>query len=163
MESGYASYGCLSPYPVRFPGLPLCEINEKLFGKWIGKTVSLLFVTMPLIDTADLLYSAGNVVKTEMMPETPITPLKILMAVILLLGVRVRFETISRAVEIFVVLFIALFIIFMVLITPEIDFNNIQPIFETDLKTILWASMDMVPYVFYPFRRVINDLPSFSQ
>ncbi|MEH7374809.1 GerAB/ArcD/ProY family transporter [Neobacillus drentensis] len=129
---------------LRFPNMTFIDINEKIFGKWLGKTVSLLFVSMPLLYTSILFIYNGNFLATQMMPDTPIPAFTMLMVIILVMGVRLGLETIGRSAEIFIVFFFVLFIILVVFITPQIKFENIQPVFEVDIKTILRASLYLI-------------------
>lgn len=127
-----------------FPQLTYIQINEKLFGKWVGKAVSLLFVFMSFLYTSILLFHSGTFLNTNMMPNTPMVALNILMAGIVVMGVRLGLETIARSAEILIVVFFVLFLGLAVSISPEIKFENIQPVFEVGTKTILQSSLFLV-------------------
>ncbi|ARJ37699.1 spore gernimation protein [Sporosarcina ureae] len=127
-----------------FPHLTYIQINEKIFGKWIGKAVSVLFVSMAALYTASLLYYSSTFITTNMMPNTPPLALNILMMGIVVMGVRLGLETIARSAEIFIVVFFILFLILVVFISPEIKFENLQPIFETGTKTLVQSSIYFV-------------------
>ncbi|MEK4485870.1 endospore germination permease [Psychrobacillus sp. FSL H8-0484] len=124
-----------------FPHLTYIQINEKLFGKWLGKAVSLLFVFMSFLFTAILLFYSGSFLITHMMPNTPLVALNILMMGIVLMGVRLGLETIARSAEILIVVFFVLFLVLVVFISPEIKFENIQPVFEAGTKMIVQSSL----------------------
>ncbi|MEY8349225.1 endospore germination permease [Bacillus cereus] len=127
-----------------FPNMTIVQINEQLFGKWLGKTVSLFFVSMPLLYTSILLIYNGSFLNTHMMPNTPALALNLLMILILVMGVRLGLETIARSAEIFMPIFFILFIILVVFLIPQIKFENIQPVFEVETKTILRASLHLI-------------------
>ncbi|WP_233191824.1 MULTISPECIES: endospore germination permease [unclassified Sporosarcina] len=127
-----------------FPHLTYIQINEKIFGKWIGKAVSVLFVSMAALYTASLLYYSSTFITTNMMPNTPSLALNILMMGIVVMGVRLGLETIARSAEIFIVVFFILFLILVVFISPEIKFENLQPVFETGTKTLVQSSVYFV-------------------
>ncbi|WP_410984941.1 GerAB/ArcD/ProY family transporter [Bacillus cereus] len=127
-----------------FPNMTIVQINEKLFGKWLGKTVSLFFVSMPLLYTSTLFIYNGSFLNIHMMPNTPALALNMLMIIILVMGIRLGIETIARSAEIFLSIFFILFIILVVFLIPQIKFENIQPVFEVETKTILRASLHLI-------------------
>ena len=127
-----------------FPHLTLVQINEKLFGKWVGKIISLLFVSMPFLYTSILLYYLGTFLKIHAMPSTPMVALYILMGMVIVMGVRLGLETIARSAEILIAVFFVLFLILVVLMLPEIKFENIQPVYEAGTKKIVQSSLHLV-------------------
>ncbi|PLR66325.1 GerAB/ArcD/ProY family transporter [Bacillus sp. UMB0893] len=122
-----------------FPDMTLVEINEKLLGKWLGKAVSLTFVFFTLYATTSLLVIIGRFLTTQIMPDTPIETIHILFACIMIMGIRLGLETLARAGEILFPFFIILFIILVISISPQIEFHNIQPVFETGIKPMISA------------------------
>lgn len=85
-----------------FPNLTFVEICEKILGKWIGKAVSLLFVSMAFIYAASLLYYSGTFLNIHLMPNTPMIALNLLLALAIVMGVRLGIETIARSAEILI-------------------------------------------------------------
>jgi len=123
-----------------FPHLTIVQMNEKVFGKWIGKAISLLFVMMAFIYTASLLYYSGTFLNTHAMPNTPMVAINILMAGTVVMGVRLGLEVIARSAEILILVFFVLFLFLMIFIAPEIKFENIQPVFEVGPIRLLKSS-----------------------
>ncbi|PUB08323.1 spore germination protein KB [Paenisporosarcina sp. OV554] len=124
-----------------FPHLTYIQINEKVFGKWVGKTFSVLFVLMSFLYTSQLLYYRGSYLNIHALPSTPMVVLNILMVGIVVMGVRLGLETIARSAEILIVVFFVLLLILVVFISPEIKFENIQPVFEMGTKKIVQSSL----------------------
>jgi spore germination protein KB len=129
---------------LRFPHMTFVQMNEKLFGKWLGKGFSVLFLSMSLLYTAMVLYYAGNFLKTQFYLETPVEATHIILALVLIMGVRLGLETFSRAAEILFPGFILLIVILVVFISPQIQIENIQPIFEVELKPLSRATLSVV-------------------
>ena len=127
-----------------FPLLTYVQINEKILGKWVGKIVSLLFVFMSFLYCASLLFQSGTFVNTHVMPNTPMAVLNILMALIIVMGVRLGLETLARSAEILILVFFVLFIFLVVFVSPEIKFENLQPVFEVKTKTIINSTIFLV-------------------
>ncbi|MFB7637972.1 GerAB/ArcD/ProY family transporter [Peribacillus butanolivorans] len=125
-----------------FPTMTLVEINETLFGKWLGKAVSITFVLFSLYCTAELLLYVGNFITTQIMPDTPIEVIHILFACILTMGIRLGLEPLARSAELLFPIFVFLFVILVVsiLLPPaQYKFENIQPVFETGIKPMIQA------------------------
>jgi len=127
-----------------FPQLSYVQINELVYGKWIGKAVSVLFVIMSFIYSSTLLFQSGNFLNTHIMPNTPMSALNILMAGVLVMGVYLGLETIARSAEIFGAIFFITFIVFIALILPDIQLDNIKPVFEAETKTMIKSSIFLV-------------------
>ncbi len=127
-----------------FPDRTFVQMNETLFGKWIGTVFSLLFLFMNFIYAALILYHSGTFLTTHIMPNTPMVATNILMGIIMIMGVRLGLETIARSSEIFIVVFFLLFIILVVFIAPKIQIENIQPVFEADMKSIAEGSLTLL-------------------
>ncbi|MEK5482125.1 GerAB/ArcD/ProY family transporter [Viridibacillus sp. FSL R5-0888] len=124
-----------------FPHLTYVQIIEKLFGRWIGKVFSTLFVLTSLFFASELLYYFGLFLNIHMMPNTPMVVLNILMAGIVVMGVRLGLETFARTAEILIVVFFVILFILVVFISPEIKFENIQPVYEMGTKKIVQSSI----------------------
>ncbi|MGN7396697.1 GerAB/ArcD/ProY family transporter [Peribacillus frigoritolerans] len=131
----------------RFFDKTFVEVNEILLGKWIGKLISLTFVFFSLIGAAILVIIVGNFVTTQIMPDTPIVAIHIIFVTIVVMGVRLGIETLARAAEILFPLFVLLFIIFAVFISPQIEFQNLQPVLETGIKPIIHATISLTSII----------------
>ena len=127
-----------------FPNLTFVQMNEVIFGKWIGKTFSFLFLFINLVFTSILMYYSGSFLTTHVIPNTPMAATNILLAVILLMAMHLGLETIARAAEILIGVFFILFIILVIFIAPEIKTENIQPVFESDIKSIAHGSLSLI-------------------
>lgn len=124
-----------------FPHLTYVQILEKLFGKWLGKAFSALFVLMSLLYASELLYYFGLFLNIHMMPSTPMVVLSTLMAGVVVMGVRLGLETFARTAEILIVVFFVIFFILVAFISPEMKFENIQPVYEMGTKKIVQSSI----------------------
>lgn len=127
-----------------FPHLTFVQMTEKILGKWLGKAVSLLFVCMSFIYASSLLYYSGSFLNTHLLPNTPMASLNILMTIIIIMGVRLGLETIARSAEIFILVFFVLFFFLVLFISPEVKFENVQPVFEAGTKTIIQSTFPFI-------------------
>ncbi|MEK3977495.1 endospore germination permease [Psychrobacillus sp. FSL K6-2836] len=127
-----------------FPNQTFIQMNETLFGKWLGKAFSFFFIFLSLLFTIILLYYSGTFLTTHVLPNTPMAATNILMAFIMVMAVRLGIETIARSAEILIGIFFLLFIILVVFIAPEIEIINMQPVFEADIKSFAHGTLSLV-------------------
>lgn len=133
----------------RFSHSTFILYTEKVLGKWLGKGVSLLFfVIYPFLIAILSMRNIGDFMTTEVMPTTPIQAIHILFIFIVIMAVRLGIEPLARATEIFFPIVILLLIIFVILISPQIEIKNIQPMMEEGIKPILKASLNFIAYPF---------------
>ncbi|MDQ6418796.1 endospore germination permease [Paenibacillus sp. LHD-117] len=124
-----------------FPEKSLVETTELLLGKWIGNAVSFTFVFFCLIAASELFYYVGNFMTTQIMSITPIQSINIIFAVVVVMGIKLGIETLARSAELMFPIFIVLFLILVVFVSPQIEIERIQPVLETKLKDLTWATM----------------------
>ncbi|PAB57763.1 GerAB/ArcD/ProY family transporter [Anaeromicrobium sediminis] len=129
-----------------FSHMTLIEYTEKVLGKWLGKTLSLLFVSYLFINCAMVLWSVGDFITTQIIPETPIQYTIMIFSVIIVMGTRLGLETFARSAELLYPFFIGLLIILVIFILPDIEFKNIQPVFEYGMKPILKGGLSYASY-----------------
>lgn len=122
----------------------LIEMIEKLLGKWIGSIVSISLVYFTFITSGELLYYVGEFMVTQIMPETPLAAISILFVCIVIMGTRLGLETFARSAEIFFSVFVFLFIILVAFVSPQIKFQNIQPVFEAGIGPILGSLLHFI-------------------
>lgn len=143
-----------------FPNMTLVEYNEKLFGKWLGKLFSLLFLFFSFIGAATVLFYMGNFVNTHVMPETPIQAVNMIFAIVVVMGVRLGLETLVRAAEIFFPWIIMLFIILVVCLLPEIEVEKLQPLFSVGIKPLIKAAISVAGTSSLPFIALFMVFPA---
>jgi spore germination protein (amino acid permease) len=121
----------------RYPTLTFAEYSEKILGKWLGKAISLFYLSFIFLLSAFLLRVVGNFMTTHIMPNTPIEVVIILFMLVVIYAVRLGIETTARAGEIFLPFVIVLFLILVVFLMPQIEMDRIEPIFENGMKPII--------------------------
>ncbi|UVI28588.1 GerAB/ArcD/ProY family transporter [Paenibacillus spongiae] len=124
-----------------YPELTLDQLNEKIFGKWLGKAVNFTFFLWAYSTAAQVVYYVGNFVKTFWMPETPLTAFNILFTLIILMAVRLGIEPIVRSAEILVVPFTILTVVLILCILPQVDMKNLTPMLEEGAKPVFRGAL----------------------
>ncbi len=121
------------------PTLNFIEANEKILGGFLGKITVIGFLSLTLFSGGELLYFIGIFMKTEVMPETPTLAFALLFSIIIMYAAYLGLETFARSAEILFPMFILIFIFFIVCITPQIKFENIQPIMEASKTSMFYS------------------------
>jgi spore germination protein KB len=143
-----------------YPNITLVQINEKIFGKWVGNIISSLFIFFALKNAAAVLFYVGQFLVMYVMPKTPIQAIMILQALIVAMGMRLGLEVLARDAETLFPWFVFLFIILVLFISPQISFDNIQPIFENGIKPIFKATLNMTSVTYFAMIVLLMIFPS---
>ncbi|NOU69288.1 GerAB/ArcD/ProY family transporter [Paenibacillus sp. LMG 31461] len=128
------------------PGCSLFQINERVFGTWIGKVVTLLIVFSVLLFCSQVLYYFGSFIITQMMPTTPIEAIHILLIIYIMMGAKLGIVVLARTSEIFFPWVVLLFLVFMVLIIPQMQLNKILPIGEATFLPLFRSGFNICTY-----------------
>ncbi|UOF88821.1 spore germination protein [Fodinisporobacter ferrooxydans] len=133
----------------RFPNLTLAEYCQEILGKWPGRAVALLFLSYYFVLASLLLREIGDFLTTQIMPETPIQAVHVIFLIIVIMGARLGLEPLVRAGEIFLPWVIFLFLVMVVFISPQIKFDNMQPLLGEGFKPVLRAAFPALglPYM----------------
>lgn len=130
----------------------LFESIEQVLGKWPGKAVTATTVFFCLITASEVLFFIGNFMTTQIMQATPIQAFNILFAIVVVMGIRMGIEAIARSAELLFPVFVLLFIVLVIFVSPQIQVERIQPVLEADLKSLVWATMYFSSvFTFTPF------------
>jgi spore germination protein KB len=133
----------------RFPEMSLVGINKKIFGKWAGILVSLVYVFMFLLTAAHLPWYIGVYAK-EIMHETPLYVLNFAFVAAVVIALLYGLEAIARASEVFFLLIAVIFFISIALVLPQAKLEYMLPVFENGLAPVLKGSFFISCYVTFP-------------
>jgi spore germination protein KB len=132
----------------RFKGKSLIQIHEIVYGKYLGKLISLVFLWY--------LFHLGSLDITTfkdffLVTTLPQTPELIIAAFIVLsccYAVKNGIEVIARCAQILVLAAIGSSFISSLLILKDIDLKNLLPIMETPLKKLFMAAHGTATFPF---------------
>ncbi|WP_227940046.1 GerAB/ArcD/ProY family transporter [Alkalihalobacillus deserti] len=141
-----------------YPNMTLIEYSEEVLGKWVGKATSLLYFIFTFTLTSLIFRNIGDFLVIQMMPETPIESLHLIFLIIVIMGTRLGLEVLSRSAEILFPWFSILFLLLVLLISPEIKFENIQPMLEEGIKPVLNSA---IKFIEFPFLELVTFLMIF--
>ncbi|MGE4353447.1 MAG: endospore germination permease [Oscillospiraceae bacterium] len=114
----------------KFPGQNLIQINDIVFGPYIGKVITVLYLWFFLQLTIHFMYFFNSFWITYVMPETPRLAFLIMFALICAMAVRGGIEVITRCSFLLTVIVAATSIVITLLLIGDLDFTNLLPILE---------------------------------
>jgi len=123
----------------QYPNLPLTGYVRKIFGKYMGWIIGLLYVMYFLYIAARNVRDFGDLIISSTLPKTPLLAINILLVLVVCYVLYLGIEVTGRTGEVFLVILILLGMAgnFCVLISGNIDFHNLQPFLENGWKPIL--------------------------
>lgn len=124
-----------------YPGKSLFEINEAVLGKWPGKLISLLYLFYFLILTGTLLGNLSFFLSSELMPETPTEATQILFLTAAVMCARFGTVILARFGELVFPWIMMLFLILVLALLPQVDWNHIKPVMEDGFPPVARAGV----------------------
>jgi spore germination protein KB len=133
-----------------YPQMTLVEYCEKILGKWTGITMSIGFIFFSFIGATTLIWLIGNFLVTQIMPDSPVIAIHTFFVLIVIMGVRLGLETIARSAEIFLPWVGIFFLLLVLLPIPDSNLENIQPMFDSDVKPIMRGALSFLSVATLP-------------
>lgn len=139
----------------QYPDLPLTAYARKILGKYIGGLVGFLYILYFLHIASRNVRDIGDLLVSSTLSETPliaiIIPLVLVICYVLYLGV----EVLARTSEVFIVILVFLGFTgnFFVLVSGNVDFNNLRPFLENGWQPILQTIFPFT--ISFPFGEMV--------
>lgn len=132
----------------KFPGKNLIQIYDSIYGQYLGKLFSILFIFFFLLVIAPNLYYFSNFWLTYIMPETPRLAILIMFVFVCVWAVRNGIEVIARCSFLLVIITAASILIVTVLLLKDMKFTYFLPVFEIPLKDFVQSTHIVVSIPF---------------
>ncbi|MFD0710340.1 endospore germination permease [Paenibacillus sp. GCM10027626] len=130
------------------PKLSLVQLNEHVFGKWIGGVFSIAFLFYILLSLSAHLRELGDFNVSQIMPDTPIEAVHILLLLLVIFAVRQGLETFTRVAELLFPWIILFFLLIVCAMIPDADISKALPVFENGIKPSIRGSIACFSYPF---------------
>jgi spore germination protein KB len=133
----------------------LFQIIQFCFGKYIGNIIILGYIVYFFYIASRVLRDFGELMVSTIFTNTPIEFLSLTMMLLIAYILTLGVEVLGRTSEIFIP-YIVLFIIFVgvgVVMSGEMEFTNILPVFENGYKPILNAIFPTL--ITFPFGELV--------
>ncbi len=120
-----------------FPGKNLVEINDMIYGSYLGKLLSIIYFCFFLLLFASNLRIVSDFYNGFIMADTPVLLFLIVFTLVCAYGVRNGIETIARiSFALWLVSFLILAIT-IILLMNDMKLSNFLPVFEIPLTAFL--------------------------
>lgn len=142
-----------------FPDKDLYDIIEICFGNFIGKLFIILFTLFMLYWSSDVLVNYCNFIHLTSLENTPqIIPMSIL-GFLCALGIREGICVLGRWSQFFIITPIIILIITIILLIPEMNFNNIRPVLYSGIIPVFKGTFNAFSF---PFGQIVAFTMTFS-
>ncbi|KGP70851.1 GerAB/ArcD/ProY family transporter [Pontibacillus yanchengensis] len=132
---------CLNRISSKYPDCNLLEINEEVFGKWLGRFLSFSIGFFGMITSATVLYIIGDFMAMNILHSTPTVYINMLFMAVIITGLFYGLETIARTAEIFVPWILVLLVFIILASLPNINLHHVRPILEEGITPVLSATL----------------------
>jgi spore germination protein KB len=132
----------------RFKDKTIIEINSLVYGKILGKCISVIFIWYLFHLGALVLNNYSRFFKLEIYLATPKTVTLLLLMLVCASTVGRGIEVIARLSLILVPITILLAFADTFFLIPHFDFNNLMPVLDIPISKLLWASQGAASFPF---------------
>lgn len=131
-----------------YPGRDFFDILNILFGKALGKAVSIFFIWFPFHLGALVLRNFGEFMTTVGLPDTPKIVPMLMLAMLCALAVKLGIETLAKCAGFFILFVIPMAFISTLLIIPKLNMENILPVLENGYQPVLLGTLSAFTFPF---------------
>ncbi|MGM7719950.1 GerAB/ArcD/ProY family transporter [Metabacillus sp. Hm71] len=139
----------------QYPNLPLTGYARKIFGKYLGWVIGLLYTVYFMYDASRNLRDFGDLLLSSTLTETPLLALNILMVLTICYVLYLGIEVLGRTAEVLMVILICLGITgnLLVFLSGNVNLHHLQPFLEEGWKPILTTAFPIT--TLFPFGEMI--------
>ncbi|ARP50019.1 MULTISPECIES: GerAB/ArcD/ProY family transporter [Caproicibacterium] len=123
-----------------FPGKTLVEINSILYGRKVGKILSLFYLLYFLFLSSVNLHDIGDFVGLSILPETPTVVILVSFMIVCGWAVMKGLRVIVRYSAAFSWITFIAFIVTTILVSSKVNWHNLLPVLTTAPKSILQSA-----------------------
>jgi len=131
----------------QYPRKNLLQISETLFGKWIGKSIGIIYILITGYLGGLLLGQVGDIYQASVMPLTPVWVFYLGGFLLVFYLVRSRIEVFARFSEVVFPLIVIALILNTGLSIPRIEQGELIPILSEGFKPIVLGALKVTPFV----------------
>jgi spore germination protein (amino acid permease) len=132
----------------QFKDKTIVEISSLVYGKILGKCISILFIWYLFHLGALVLNNYARFFKLEIYPATPKIVILLLIMLVCASTVGRGIEVLARCSLILVPLTVLIAFSDTLLVIPHIDINNLLPVLDVPIGKLLWAAHGAASFPF---------------
>jgi spore germination protein KB len=139
----------------QYPNLPFTGYARKIFGKYPGSIIGLLYILFFLYISARNTRELGELLIASILPKTPLLAITILFVLTICYVLYLGVEVLGRTAEVFIVILLLLGVTgnFLVLVSGNWHPNNLQPFLEYGWKPIITTAFRDT--LIFPFTEIL--------
>ena len=132
----------------RFPGMNLVQINDTVYGRFLGKVISIYYIFFFSMTLSFNIRDVGELYITFLMQDTQFIFLLVAFAIICAYAVAKGIEVLARISHLILVTGLFAIISTFILLIDQMDFSNFLPFFELPLIRIIQGVhiVSMIPF-----------------
>ncbi|SDH87582.1 GerAB/ArcD/ProY family transporter [Alteribacillus bidgolensis] len=123
-----------------FPKKTFIQYSEDIIGRIPAKILSFVYILFFLQTTSGMFRQYAEFVSGNFLLKTPSLVIFASMAFVCAFAVRGGIEVIGRTAQLFIPTVTLLFFLLLIFLIPEMDVENMYPVFENGIKPIMKAS-----------------------
>lgn len=132
------------------PGKTFVEFTQQLLGKWMGGFLSISLIVIELLAGTDVIWYVGDFFTTVYMTGISKYQINILFIAVLAIALLYGLEAVARAREVLFILVFPLYIIAALLLVPEYKFDNLFPIMENGVTSVVVGMFPLMNNAVFP-------------
>ena len=144
----------------QYPGLTFVDIIKRILGKWLGTIAALSYIFLCLTLAYHLPWYIGDFITTQAMPETPLYVINLLFVITVVIALLYGIEAIARASELYIRFVLILSVLTTLLVSPNIKFENLQPVLENGLIPVFKGSYVLSCFTVFPNVAIMMIYPA---
>ncbi|WP_342046818.1 GerAB/ArcD/ProY family transporter [Bacillus sp. OTU530] len=139
----------------QYPTVPLTGYVRKIFGKYLGWIIGLLYILFFLYISARNIREFGELLISSTLRKTPLLAITILFVLTICYVLYLGVEVLGRTAEVFIVILLLLGITgnFLVLVSGNWHPHNLQPFLEHGWKPIMMTAFRDI--LIFPFGELL--------
>ncbi len=139
----------------QYPTLPLTGYVRKIFGKYLGWSIGLLYILFFLYISARNVREFGELLVASTLRQTPLLAITILFVLTICYVLYLGIEVLGRTTEVFLIILLLLGMTgnFLVLVSGNLDPHNLQPFLEQGWKPIVTTAFRDI--LIFPFGEML--------
>ncbi|MFC5463454.1 GerAB/ArcD/ProY family transporter [Lederbergia graminis] len=135
------------------------EYLQRVYGKILGKIIAFTYVFFSFIGSTTLLFYFGNFTTTQILTNTPIEILNLMLAIMVIMVVRAGIEVLARTGELLFPWFLLLFLTLTIFLLPELQFERLSPLYEAKVSDHISSVIDFVATSAFPLVIFLMFIP----
>ncbi|MGC7871650.1 GerAB/ArcD/ProY family transporter [Desulfosporosinus sp. SYSU MS00001] len=130
----------------QFPNKNLLQVTEIVFGKWIGKAIGVLYISITGYFGGLLLGQVGDIYERSIMPLTPIGLFYLGTIILVFYLCKSGIEVFARFSEVVFPLILLALILNLTLSISRIEPGELLPILSEGLMPLFWGGLKVAPF-----------------